>query len=74
MTVGIDGGYVKAQDGEQGCFEGIAGKSLLAFRRGEEPPTPSNKCFAFVQTYDAKPKRRAIRAAPVPGPSDEPAD
>ena len=43
MTVGIDGGYVKAQDGEQGCFEGIAGKSLLAFRRGESrPPRPTS--------------------------------
>ena len=52
LTVGIDGGYVKAQ-GAQGCFEVIAGKSLLAFTRGEEAQEPvSNKCFAFVQTYD----------------------
>ena len=36
----------------------IAGKSILAFRRGEVQPTPSIKCFAFVQTYDEKPKRR----------------
>jgi hypothetical protein len=58
LTVGIDGGYVKAQ-GEQGSFEVIAGKSLLAFHRGEEAETPvSSKCFAFVQTYDQKPKRR----------------
>jgi hypothetical protein len=37
----------------------IAGKSLLAFRReaGEEEEL-SSKCFAFVQTYDEKPKRR----------------
>src|SRR5215510_5362715 len=39
LTVGIDGGYVKAQ-GEE----------------GQEPV--SSKCFAFVQTYDQKPKRR----------------
>src|SRR6266849_3631902 len=58
LTVGIDGGYVKAQGAEQGWFEVIAGKSILAFRRGEEQPTPSIKCFAFVQTYDEKPKRR----------------
>ena len=58
MTVGIDGGYVKAQGAEQGWFEVIAGKSILAFRRGEEQPNPSIKCFAFVQTYDEKPKRR----------------
>ena len=58
LTVGIDGGYVKAQGGEQGWFEVIAGKSMLAFRRDEEQSTPSAKCFAFVQTYDQKPKRR----------------
>jgi hypothetical protein len=58
ITVGIDGGYVRAQ-GEQGWFEVIAGKSLLAFTRGEESQEPvSSKCFAFVQTYDQKPKRR----------------
>ena len=58
LTVGIDGGYVKAQ-GEQGGFEVIAGKSLLAFHRGEEAQVPvSSKCFAFVQTYDQHPKRR----------------
>ena len=58
LTVGIDGGYVKAQGGEQGWFEVIAGKSILAFRRDDEPSAPSSKCFAFVQTYDEKPKRR----------------
>jgi hypothetical protein len=58
LTVGVDGGYVKAQ-GEQGAFEVIAGKSLLAFHRGEEAQEPvSSKCFAFVQTYNQKPKRR----------------
>jgi hypothetical protein len=58
LTVGIDGGYVKAQGTEQGWFEVIAGKSILSFWRGEEQPNPSIKCFAFVQTYDEKPKRR----------------
>jgi hypothetical protein len=58
LTVGIDGGYVKAQGTEQGWFEVIAGKSILSFRRGDEQPHPSIKCFAFVQTYDEKPKRR----------------
>jgi hypothetical protein len=48
LTVGIDGGYVKAQ-GEQDAFEVIAGKSLLAFHRREEAQEPvSSKCFAFV--------------------------
>src|SRR6266849_10766099 len=58
LTVGIDGGYVKSQGGEQGWFEVIAGKSILAFRRDDEHSAPSSKCFAFVQTYDEKPKRR----------------
>jgi hypothetical protein len=58
LTVGIDGGYVRAQP-KPGWFEVIAGKSLLAFMRGEESEKPvSSKCFAFVQTYDQKPKRR----------------
>jgi hypothetical protein len=52
LTVGIDGGYVRAQ-GTRGWFEVIAGKSLLSFIRGEESQEPvSSKCFAFVQTYD----------------------
>ena len=58
LTVGIDGGYVKAQGLEQGWFEVIAGKSILAFRRDEEASNPSSKTFAFVQTYDEKPRRR----------------
>jgi len=58
LTVGIDGGYVKAQGMEQGWFEVIAGKSILAFRRDEEQSETSSQCFAFVQTYDDKPKRR----------------
>jgi hypothetical protein len=58
LTVDIDGGYVRTQH-KQGWFEVIAGKSLLAFTRGEEAEKPvSSKCFAFVQTYDKKPKRR----------------
>src|SRR5712691_8370069 len=58
MTVGIDGGYVKAQGMEQAWFEVIAGKSIVSFRRGEDQPNSSIKCFSFVRTYDEKPKRR----------------
>jgi len=37
----------------------IAGKSILAFRREpEEKPELSGRCFAFVQTYDEKPRQR----------------
>ncbi|MDQ2832387.1 MAG: ISKra4 family transposase [Acidobacteriota bacterium] len=57
MTVGIDGGYVRAAH-KQGWFEVIAGKSVVAFRRDDEGETPSSKCFGFVQTYDEKPRRR----------------
>ena len=56
MTVGIDGGYVRATH-KQGCFEVIAGKSEVAFRRDSNEPPPE-KCFGFVQTYDEKPRRR----------------
>jgi hypothetical protein len=57
LTVGIDGGFVRGPPRE-GNFEVIAGKSLLAFRRNEEDTEPEGKCFAFVQTFDTKPKRR----------------
>ena len=52
-------GATSAPRPKQGWFEVIAGKSLLAFTRGEESEEPvSSKCFAFVQTFDQKPKRR----------------
>ena len=54
ITVGIDGGYVRAAH-KEGWFEVIAGKSVVAFRREAEDETPSAKCFGFVQTYDDKP-------------------
>ena len=58
ITVGIDGGYVRGQR-KQGQFEVIAGKSLLAFKRDQEGKQQlSGRCFAWVQTYDEKPKRR----------------
>lgn len=36
MTVGIDGGYIRAAH-KQGCFEVIAGKSVVAFRTRARP-------------------------------------
>ena len=57
LTVGIDGGYVRGLH-KEGHFEVIAGKSLLAFRRETDEEELSSKCFAFVQAYDEKPKRR----------------
>jgi hypothetical protein len=53
LTVGIDGGYVHAREGDNrkaGWFEVIVGKSM--------PETGDNKRFAFVHQYDEKPKRR----------------
>ena len=57
MTVGIDGGFVRARH-KAGFFEVIAGKSIVAFRRNEAQDMPSAKRFGFVQTYDTKPRRR----------------
>lgn len=61
MTVGIDGGYVRAQR-KQGFFEVIAGKSLVAFKRDipEEQDSSSSRCFAFVQTFDQNHKQRFL--------------
>ncbi len=53
LTVGLDGGYVHSsqqRSKRDGWFEVIAGKSI--------PTDGAAKCFGFVQTYDAKPKRR----------------
>jgi hypothetical protein len=53
LTVGIDGGYVHAREGNNrkaGWFEVIVGKSLQ-----EEH---ASKRFGYVSTYDTKSKRR----------------
>ncbi len=51
--VGIDGGYVRGRErkpGGNGNFEVIAGKSIT--------DEGNAKCFALVNSYDQKPKRR----------------
>ena len=53
LTVGLDGGFIHAKDQKSrgdGWFEVIAGKSM--------PEEGAAKCFAYVQTYDTKPKQR----------------
>lgn len=50
LTVGIDGGYVRQWDDKKAHFEVIVGKSI--------PEEGAGKCFALVQSYDDKPKRR----------------
>jgi hypothetical protein len=67
LTVGSDGGYGKAPGGEPGWFEVIAGKSLRAFRRDEEPSPPSATCLACVQTYAQKATRRLFELLPSQG-------
>jgi len=57
ITVGIDGGYVRASH-KEGFFEVIAGRSVVAFRRAADDEVPESKCFGYVQTYDEKPRRR----------------
>jgi hypothetical protein len=50
LTVGIDGGYVRQWDNKKTHFEVIVGKSI--------PEEGTSECFALVQSYDDKPKRR----------------
>jgi hypothetical protein len=57
ITVGIDGGYVRAAH-KEGFFEVIAGRSIVAFRRESNDAVSEAKCFGYVQTYDEKPRRR----------------
>jgi hypothetical protein len=62
LTVGIDGGYVHAPDGDNrkaGWFELIVGKRV--------PTDGSAKCFGFVTSYDTKPKRRLAEVLKAQG-------
>ncbi len=65
VVVGIDGGYVRDREGS--WFEVIAGKGLGSFERdaavdeagGTAPDAaPPGRCFAFVQAFDDRPRRR----------------
>ncbi len=71
LTVAIDGGFVRAQS-KQGHFEVVTGKSVLAFKRDdpEDEDRPDAKCFAFVQTFDEKPKRRLFELLKSQGMQD----
>ncbi len=62
LTVGIDGGYVHARDGDNrtaGWFEVIVGKRV--------PTDGAAKCFGFVTGYDTKPKRRLAEVLKAQG-------
>lgn len=65
ILVGLDGGYVHSaaqRSRTDGWFEVIAGKIVPAERK----PTR----FAYVQTYDTKPKRRLYEALRAQGMQD----
>ena len=67
LTVGIDGGYVRAQP-KPGWVAVIAGNRLLAFTRGEASAPPvSSQGLAFVQTDDQQPTRRLFEGLQAPG-------
>jgi hypothetical protein len=69
ITVGIDGGYVRAAH-KEGFFEVIAGRSVVAFRREAEDAVPESKCFGYVQTSDDKPRRRLFEVMKSQGLQD----
>jgi len=59
ITVGIDGGYVRARDQGDNSFEVIVGKSL--------PEQGQARYFGFVNDQDAKPKRRLYEVLKAQG-------
>src|SRR5664279_341529 len=62
IVVGLDGGYVHSstqRSRRDGWFEVIAGKAI--------PATGKASCFADVQTYHTKPKRRLFQALQAQG-------
>lgn len=72
MTVGLDGGYVRAAH-KEGFFEVISGRSVVEFRCRQEGAVPPSKCFGFVQTYDPKPRQRLWELRKPQGDARKPA-
>jgi hypothetical protein len=65
LVVGLDGGYVHSSEQrsrKDGWFEVIAGKAI--------PNQGRPTCFGYVQTYDAKPKRRLYEVLKSQGMQD----
>lgn len=67
VVVGIDGSYVRDREGS--WFEVIAGKGLASFERDAavdeaggtaHDVAPPGRCFAFVQAFDDRPRRRVF--------------
>jgi hypothetical protein len=73
LSVGLDGGIVRARRGKNGkqsgnLFEVIAGKSILSFRRDDpEGAAATSKCFALVRSVDKKPRRRLFELLQAQG-------
>ena len=62
IVVGLDGGYIHSSrqtSRTDGWFEAIAGKVM--------PDSGKATCFAYVQSYDTKPKRRVFEALNAQG-------
>lgn len=62
LTVGIDGGYIHARDGDNrkaGWFEAIVGKSI--------PDEGDTKRFAFVHQHEEHPQRHLIETLKTQG-------
>ncbi len=62
--VGIDGGFVRDWEDKQNHFEVVVGKSM--------PEDRDDRYFGFVQSHDAKPRRRLFEVLRRAGPADEP--
>ena len=67
LTVGIDGGFIRAPR-KEGHFEVIAGKSMLSFRRDEdEAKKTSVSASPLCRPIDEKPKRRLFELSEIAG-------
>jgi hypothetical protein len=66
MSVGMDGGYVRAAH-QQGNFAVMAGRRVVELRRAEGQSVAPPKCFGLVPTYDQKPRQRVWEVRKSPG-------
>ncbi len=72
ITVGIDGGYVRAAH-KQGWFEVIAGRSVVAFRRDDESERAVREVFRIRANVRRETAPAIVGAHEVTGDAGEPA-
>jgi hypothetical protein len=72
MTVGIDGGYVRAAH-QQGNFEVIAGRRAVELRRAEGDSVPPPKCFGLVPNLRPETAATGVGGEEVARDAGEPA-